>query len=132
MKATILSCTLKHSPAKSNSEALADVLVKAFEKEDVETEVVRLVDHAITPGVSSAEGDGDKWPQIREKIVSSQILVFATPTWLGRPSSVAQKALERMDHKKDWSKSTGEAAAANLLAVYRALEENPIPAGEGG
>lgn len=28
---------------------------------------------------------------------SSQILVIATPTWVGHPSSVAQRALERMD-----------------------------------
>jgi len=200
MKAIILSCTLKPSSEHSNSEALADVLTKAFKEEDVETELVRLVDHEISPGVTSDEGDGDEWPQIREKIVDAEILIFATPTWLGRPSSVAQRALERMDamlaeeddegrpiaynrvagvvvtgnedgahhviseisgalvdigytipgqawtywnmgpgpgddyldsdHGKDWSKSTGEAAAANLLAVARALEANPMPAGE--
>jgi len=58
---------------------------------------VRAVDHAILPGVSSDEGEGDAWPPIRERILAAEILVFATPTWLGRPSSVAQRVLERMD-----------------------------------
>jgi multimeric flavodoxin WrbA len=30
-------------------------------------------------------------------VVSSEILVMASPTWLGRPSSITQRALERMD-----------------------------------
>jgi multimeric flavodoxin WrbA len=143
-------------------------------------------------------GEGDEWPGIRRQILGSEILVFATPTWLGRPSSIAQRVLERMDamlseadeeerpvaynrvagvvvtgnedgahhvisevsgaladigftipgqawtywnkgpgpgedyseteEGHEWSHSTGRAAAANLLAVARALEANPIPA----
>lgn len=42
-------------------------------------------------------GEGDEWPGIRTQILESEILVFATPTWLGRPSSFAQRVLERMD-----------------------------------
>jgi hypothetical protein len=42
-------------------------------------------------------GAGDEWPGIREKIVGAEILVVATPTWMARPSSVAQRVLERMD-----------------------------------
>ena len=128
----------------------------------------------------------------------AEILVIATPTWLGKPSSVAQRVTERMDallseeddegrpvaynrvagmvvtgnedgahhvigelngslvdigfttpgqnwtywnrgpgpgdsyaetdDGKDWSHSTGKAAAGNLVAVARALAANPIPA----
>ena len=36
-------------------------------------------------------GDGDEWPAIRQRIVTSEILVLASPTWLGKPSSVAQR-----------------------------------------
>jgi hypothetical protein len=43
------------------------------------------------------EGDGDQWPTLHERILAAQILVIATPTWLGRPSSIAQRVLERMD-----------------------------------
>ena len=42
-------------------------------------------------------GDGDAWPAIREQILASEILVVATPTWLGQLSSVTKRALERMD-----------------------------------
>jgi multimeric flavodoxin WrbA len=58
---------------------------------------VRAVDHSIPPGVESEMGEGDEWPGIRTQILDSEILVFATPTWLGRPSSVSQRVLERMD-----------------------------------
>ncbi|WP_235843456.1 flavodoxin family protein [Cellulomonas algicola] len=39
----------------------------------------------------SGPGDG------RAKILDAQILVVAAPTWVGHPSSWAQRALERMD-----------------------------------
>jgi len=58
---------------------------------------VRAVDHSIPPGVESDMGEGDEWPGIRAQILDSQILIFATPTWLARPSSVSQRVLERMD-----------------------------------
>jgi multimeric flavodoxin WrbA len=97
MKALVLNCTLKASPNQSNTEALADVVVEALEKQGVEITRVRLADHAILPGVSSDEGAGDDWPGIHEKLLGSDILVVATPTWVGRPSSIAQRMLERMD-----------------------------------
>jgi multimeric flavodoxin WrbA len=198
MRALVLNCTLKASPAKSNTEALARVVGEALEKEDVGVEYLRVADHDVRPGVSSDEGDGDEWPSIREKIVNSEILILATPTWLGQPSSIAKRVLERMDamlsetddddrpvaynrvagfvvtgnedgahhviselagglidigfvvpgqawtywnrgpgpgdeylesdEGKDWSHSTGRAAASNLVAVARALAERPIPA----
>jgi multimeric flavodoxin WrbA len=94
---------------------------------------------------------------VRERILSSEILIVASPTWLGRPSSVAQRAPERMDamlsetdeegppvaynrvagvvpsyldndRKHDRSQSTGHMAATNLLGVARALAANPLPA----
>ena len=97
MKALFLSCTLKKSPEPSNSESLAAVLRSAFEDEGLETETIRLVDLDIHPGVTSDEGDGDEWPRVHEALLGSEIVVVVTPTWVGRPSSVAQRMLERMD-----------------------------------
>lgn len=97
VKALFVNCTLKPSPEKSNSEALGKIVADALEGEGVEVEWVRAVDHEIKPGVESDMGDGDEWPVIREKVVSSEILVMVTPTWLGKPSSVAQRVSERMD-----------------------------------
>lgn len=97
MRALVLNCTLKPSPEVSNTEALARVLMAEWEKEGVTTELVRLVDLDIKPGVKSDMGGGDDWPKVREKIVASDILLMATPTWMGQMSSVCQRSLERMD-----------------------------------
>jgi multimeric flavodoxin WrbA len=59
--------------------------------------VLRLVDHDIKPGVTSDEGEGDAWPRIRQQILKADILIFGTPIWIGHPSSVSQRVLERMD-----------------------------------
>ena len=69
----------------------------ALETQEVTTDIFRMVDFDIKPGVSSDEGDGDQWPRIREQILAAEILIIATPTWLGRPCSIAQRVLERMD-----------------------------------
>ncbi|MBP2471618.1 multimeric flavodoxin WrbA [Crossiella equi] len=97
MRALVLNCTLKKSPDVSNTERLASVVVTALRERGVEVEEVRLVDLDIAPGVSTDMGEGDAWPGVHEKLLASDILVMATPTWVGRPSSVAQRALERMD-----------------------------------
>jgi multimeric flavodoxin WrbA len=88
MRATCLVCTLKRSSEASNSEALAQVVLDALRDEGVETGVIRLADHQIDFGVvSEVVSDGDEWPAIRERIVASEILVMAIPTWLGQPAS---------------------------------------------
>jgi multimeric flavodoxin WrbA len=97
MRALILNCTLKASPAPSNTQSLAEAVISALQAHGVETESVRVVDHDVKPGVSSDEGNGDDWPAIRRKILAAEILIIATPTWLGQPSSVAKRVLERMD-----------------------------------
>lgn len=198
MRATIVNCTLKASPERSNTGALAEVVGTALRKQGVEVDEVRAVDHTLPPGIESDLGNGDEWPGIRRQILEAEILVFASPTWLGRPSSIAQRVLERMDamlseqddegrpvaynhvagvvvtgnedgahhviseisgalldigftvpgqawtywnrgpgpgddyldneEGRDWSHSTGRAAAANLLAVASALAERPVDA----
>ncbi len=97
MKALVVNTTLKASPDRSNTEALAKVVIDKLRAEGVEVEEVRAVDLDILPGVESDMGEGDEWPRVREAIVAAEILVVATPTWMARPSSVAQRVLERMD-----------------------------------
>ncbi|QXC60870.1 NAD(P)H-dependent oxidoreductase [Aquihabitans sp. G128] len=92
-----LNCTLKPSPATSSTDLLAGLVNDELEKLGVATEVIRVVDHDVKPGVTSDEGDGDAWPGIRQKILDSQILLLATPIWLGNPSSVSRRVLERLD-----------------------------------
>ena len=68
LSAVFLNCTLKQSPAVSNTEALARKVIEWFDQSDVESEIVRIVDYNVKPGVTSNEGDGDEWLLILEKI----------------------------------------------------------------
>lgn len=116
MRALILNCTLKQSPTPSNTEALADVVVAALREKGVDVEVIRVVDRNIPPGVETDLGDGDEWPPVHEVLMGSDILVIATPTWLGQPSSVAKRVLERMDAMISEKKDDGTYAAYNKVA----------------
>lgn len=116
MRAIILSCTLKRSPEPSNTEALAQKLIDQLTQEGVESELIRLVDRDIKPGVKSDQGDGDAWPEVRAKIVAADILVMATPTWLGQASSVCMRALERMDAMLKETKEDGRPIAFDKVA----------------
>jgi multimeric flavodoxin WrbA len=97
MKALIINCTLKPSPETSNTEALAKVVSDKLRAEDVDVTEVRAVDKDLKPGVETDMGEGDEWPPIHQALLQADILVIATPTWLGRPASVTQRVLERMD-----------------------------------
>ncbi|MGO3146406.1 MAG: flavodoxin family protein [Leucobacter sp.] len=98
LKALMINCTLKPSPADSSSNLLGQQIMDALAAHaEVEAETIRAVDHAILPGVQTDMGEGDEWPALREKVLGADILVFVTPTWLGQHSSVAQRVLERLD-----------------------------------
>ena len=97
LRALVLVCTLKPSPADSSSSLLGTQVLRALEQHGVRGEVVRVVDHRVRFGVTTDEGEGDEWPQIRERMLAADILVLASPIWLGQPSSVAKMVLERLD-----------------------------------
>ncbi|WP_333629768.1 flavodoxin family protein [Agrobacterium cavarae] len=97
-KAIALNATLKASGGEpSSTDRMLALIASAMSKDGVETETIRLADFNIKPGVSSDEGDGDDWPAIRQKVLEADILILGTPIWLGQPSSVSKRALERMD-----------------------------------
>ncbi len=97
MRALIINCTLKPSPELSNTEALASVVGAELTARGVEVATVRAVDLDLLPGVKTDQGEGDDWPGVHDKLLAADILIIASPTWVGRPSSVAQRVLERMD-----------------------------------
>lgn len=78
--------------------------------------MVRVVDRRIPPGVETDLGNGDEWPGIHSLVLASDILVIATPTWLGQPSSIAKLVLERMDAMISETKDDGTYAAYNKVA----------------
>jgi multimeric flavodoxin WrbA len=94
------------------------VVGDALTRHDVEVELVRVLDYDVRPGVSSDEGDGDQWPALREKILASEVLVIATPTWLGQISSVAKRVLERMDAMLSETDDEGRPVAYGRVAGF--------------
>ncbi len=117
MKALALNCTLKRSPEDSNTEALTDVVLYRLTELGAETEQLRVVDYAVEPGVvSEPVTDADGWPGIRQKIVAADILILATPIWVGHPSSVSQRVLERMDAFLSETKDDGRPIAYDKVA----------------
>src|SRR5215210_2740511 len=117
MDAVILNGTLKRSPETSNTEGLAGFVADALRGHGVEgVTQVRLADHDVKPGVESDMGDGDAWPAIRAQVLAADILVIATPTWLGQLSSVTKRALERMDAFLSETDDDGVPVAYNRVA----------------
>jgi multimeric flavodoxin WrbA len=97
MKALIINCTLKPSPAFSNTGALINKAKLQLEENGIETEVIRLADHEIKSGNATHLGKGDEWPQILEKIKACDIFIIGTPIWMGHLASTSQRVIERLD-----------------------------------
>lgn len=97
MKALALNCTLKTGADESSTELLLSQVLEELEKHDVDGSMLRIADLNIKPGVTSDEGADDDWPGVRTKIMESDILVLGSPIWLGQPSSIVKRVLERMD-----------------------------------
>jgi multimeric flavodoxin WrbA len=97
LSAVALNCTLKPSPAPSSTDAMFGQLADRFGQHGVPVDHVRVVDHDVRPGVSNDEGEGDAWPALRDRILAADILVLGTPIWLGSPSSLAKRVVERLD-----------------------------------
>src|ERR1700709_34669 len=117
LTALVLACSLEKSPKESSSELIGrDVLAELGEL-GVEGEIGRAVDHDIRFGVSTDEGDGDEWPQIRAKLLAADILVIATPIWMGQPSSVTKMVLERLDAELSETDDEGRLLTYGKVAI---------------
>ncbi|MGE7367458.1 flavodoxin family protein [Neorhizobium sp. NPDC001467] len=118
LKALALNGSLKTSGNDpSSTERMLQLVADALGAFDVETETLRLADHDIKPGVTSDEGPGDAWPEIRRRILAADILILGTPIWLGQPSSVTKRALERMDAFLEETDEQGRMVSYGKVAV---------------
>ncbi|MFJ8294918.1 flavodoxin family protein [Streptomyces sp. NPDC094447] len=97
LRAVALVCTLSPSPARSSSQLLAEQTMEALSEHGVTGTVIRVSDHDVRTGVATDLGEGDAWPEIRNRILDSDILVLSTPIWLGHPASVTQRVMERLN-----------------------------------
>lgn len=117
LRALALVCTLTPSPGSSSSVLMAEQVLGALAEHGVTGELVRVVDHDVRPGVQLDMGNGDAWPAIRAKLIDADILVFATPTWMGQHSSVAQRVLERLDAELSETDAEGRLQTFGKVAV---------------
>jgi multimeric flavodoxin WrbA len=117
LTALVLSCTLKKSPAPSSSVLIGQQVLDALAEHDVTGELVRVVDHDVRFGVSTDEGDGDEWPAIRTKLLAADILVVATPIWMGQPASVCKVVMERLDAELSETDDAGRPTTYGKVAA---------------
>ncbi|QPC91592.1 flavodoxin family protein [Mesorhizobium sp. INR15] len=119
LTAFALNCTLKTSAdsEKSSTDRLLGDLMAAMVPHGVKGEISRALDYDVKPGVLSDMGDGDDWPELRKKIVGADIFILGLPIWMGQPSSVAKRMLERMDAFLSETDAKGRMPAAGKVAL---------------
>jgi multimeric flavodoxin WrbA len=118
LRALGLNCTLKRGAETSSTDVLVGEVLGELRSLGVTTDApVRVANLDVKPGVRSDEGDGDEWPSLRQRILGSDILVFGTPIWLGQPSSVAKRVLERMDAFLGEKDDRGRIVSVDRVAV---------------
>ncbi|EWM10742.1 flavodoxin family protein [Kutzneria sp. 744] len=117
LRALALVCTLTPSPGDSSSDLLAQHVMDQLAANGVKGETVRVVDREVKPGVAVDMGRGDEWPVIRSLLLQADILLIATPIWLGHPSSVAQRVLERLDGELSETDDNGLPHMYNKVAT---------------
>jgi multimeric flavodoxin WrbA len=100
LRALYLNCTLKPSPESSHTQLLIDRSAAILRDNGVSVECLRPVDEDIPPGVypdMTRHGRAsDGWPALCDKVLAADILVLATPIWLGDKSSVCTRVVERL------------------------------------
>ena len=110
-----LNCTLKPEGSSSTERLLAEIVAKMGDR--VRNETVRVAALDIKPGVTSDEGEGDEWPALRRKVLAADILLIGSPIWMGQPSSVAKRVLERMDAFLEEADEKGRTPAYGKVAA---------------
>jgi multimeric flavodoxin WrbA len=120
LTAFALNCSLKPSDDKEESSTdrlLSDLIAALGEHGVTAPRPVRALDHDVKPGVLSDMGKGDGWPKLREKILAADIFLLGLPIWMGQPSSVAKRVLERMDAFLSETDDKGRMPSAGKVAL---------------
>lgn len=112
-----LTCSLSPSPAESSSDLLTSHVLEEMKQYNITSTTLRIADFNITPGVETDMGDGDEWPAIRKQILAADILLLATPIWVGHPSHMAQKVIERLDAELSETDDQGRLLTYGKVAI---------------
>jgi multimeric flavodoxin WrbA len=117
LKAVILLGSLKRGSEITNTLILSQFLAKQLSTYDTDGEIIRLANYDIKPGTyTKMDSEDDDWPAILEKILTSDIVIFATPIWWGIQSSLIQRGIERLDELHDEIMATGKSKLSNKVA----------------
>lgn len=115
IKALYLNSSLKTGETTSNTEALMQKSMDILDHEGVETELLRIADYNIIPGMSADMGNGDEWPEVFRKINDSDIVVIGTPIWNGHKSSLATIVMERIYAQSSETADNGQSKYYNKV-----------------
>lgn len=100
LRAMFINCTLKVSPEQSHTQQLVNHAASVMKTARVHVEHIHALSHFIAPGMrpdmTRAGFPDDEWPTLLERICEADILVLATPIWLGQMSSVCSRVIERL------------------------------------
>jgi multimeric flavodoxin WrbA len=100
LRALFINCTLKRSPEPSHTDGLVAISTGIMDANGIAVEEVRAIDRRIATGVypdmTEHGWEVDDWPEISAQVMAADILVLATPIWLGEKSSVCTQVIERL------------------------------------
>lgn len=100
LRALFLNCTLKRSPEPSHTDLLVERSVGLMREQGVHVDTLRVVDLDVArgtyPDMTDHGWSSDAWPPVQQQVMAADILVLATPIWLGDKSSVCTQVVERL------------------------------------
>lgn len=101
LRAVYLNGTLKRSPEASHTSGLIDVSAHILAGVGARVDHVRAVDYVIPPGVFTDMREHgwaqDDFPNLYLSLIApADIVVIATPVWLGDQSSMTRLMIERL------------------------------------
>ncbi len=114
LRALFINCTLKKSPEKSHTQGLIDISKTIMEKNGVQVDEFRAIDHSIATGVypdmREHGWEKDEWPKLFKRVSDAHILVLASSIWLGEKTSVCTQVIERLYGNSSQLNSEGQYA----------------------
>ena len=100
LKAVTVNCSLKRNPDESHTRLLLSVAEEIMRKSGVAVEQIHAAAHQFPSGVyadmTEHGWDRDDWPKLWPQIEAADILIVATPIWLGEESSICRILIERL------------------------------------
>ncbi len=101
LRVVVFEGTLKRSPEPSHTAGLLEIPLRIWRGLGVRVDTVRTVDRDIPPGswpdMREHGWETDEFPEIyRSLVVPADIIILASPIWLGDQSSMTRKIIERL------------------------------------